>query len=90
MGVVNSSVLGFDFSPHPYEPLPPSFASGTAPFGALHRNHRGGGAGLPPHPQPIALPPDVHRCRVMEDPIQHRRGEHRVPEHFAPLAEGLD
>src|SRR5213593_5241066 len=39
--------------------------------------------------QPVALAPDVDRDRVVEEAVEDRGGDHRVPEHVAPRAETL-
>jgi len=35
---------------------------------------------LPPFLQAVAVPFDIHRRTVMQDPIQHRRSDHVVAE----------
>ena len=50
-------------------------ATGTAPLGVF--------------PKPEALPPDVEHVAVVQQPVQHRRGDDGVAEQFAPLAEAL-
>ena len=40
-------------------------------------------------PEPVALAPDVQDMAVMQQPVQDGRGDHRVAQEFAPLAEAL-
>ena len=40
-------------------------------------------------PEPEALPPDVEHVAVVQQPVQHRRGDDGVAGQFAPLAESL-
>ena len=39
--------------------------------------------------EPVALATDVQDMAVMQQPVQYRRGDHRVAQEFAPLAEAL-
>jgi len=38
-------------------------------------------------PETIRVALDVNRCRVMKDPVEDGRGDHRIPEDFVPLRE---
>ena len=39
--------------------------------------------------EPVAFSTDVEHVAVVQQPVQHRRGDHGVAEQFAPLAEAL-
>ena len=46
-------------------------------------------SGLPFLPEPVALATDVEHMAVVQQPVQHRRGDDGVAQQFAPLAEAL-